>query len=71
VAIQESLLHYTLLVFTWLKEMLMCLMRIFSFFEVTSMILITLFSHVAVLEQYTAHVAIREQSLMKIHTRPN
>ena len=41
----------------------MCLMRIFSFFEETSMILITLLSHVAVLEQYTAHVAIREQSL--------
>jgi len=38
-------------------------MRIYRFFEETSMILITLLLHVAVLEQYTAHVAIREQSL--------
>ena len=38
-------------------------MRIFMFFEETSMILITLLSHVAVLEKYAAYVAIWEQSL--------
>ena len=41
----------------------MCLMRIFRFFEETIMILITLLSHVAVLEQHTAHVEIQEQTL--------
>jgi len=44
----------------------MCLIRflmLFRFYEEASMVLLTLLSHVALLVQYSAHVAIWEQSL--------